>query len=630
MSLILGAWHNADSATNGSVAEMYLPLQQLPQEKYQTLQHDHIEFGHLLTYNTPAATAEKMPVLLSDPNILVTAEGRIDNRSALLSRLGFNLTENYSDGFIISECFRKWGKTCVHYLKGNWSLAVYDIKEQELFLAVSPTGYATLYYHHNENGFYFSSSIKSIKGLRNYKKELNELHFVRFLTMWDDTQTEQETYFKNIYNIPLGHQLTIKDKKIVVQKYWQPQNIAIQKNKNKSDYDVAMLEIFTQSVSNRLRSNNPVAAMLSGGLDSSSVSYIAADLLRKQNKILPTFTHAPLFKDLLQQDNIIETRIVDETPLVMDIAKASGNISPTFLDSNNFSVLKGMTDWISICNAPSHASGNLYWLLDIYSTVSNNGYSTLLNGSGGNGTISFAGFDYLLPLSFKQFITHPYKFCRNQIAKPIAKAYFNKFLNRKRDISNSLSKYVSNIFLRESILGKYNILSDISENSKEIHKPIWDIQNHKSLFIDLFYPRSTIGTACGQHHGIELRDPTTAEEVIEYFFTLPNEAFFDEHYNNRMLVKRMMQGKLPDSVLFEKRKGLQSADIVYRVKAQAEEITAAIKTVCKSPAANHYINTEQLLATWQQYLLQPQVEPYQMQRLLKALQFALFLQMNFD
>lgn len=97
-----------------------------------------------------------------------------------------------------------------------------------------------------------------------------------------------------------------------------------------------------------------------------------------------------------------------------------------------------------------------------------------------------------------------------------------------------------------------------------------------------------------------------------------------------MLIKRMMKDKIPDCVLYEKRKGLQSADIVYRVKAQADELRDAFQNVCKSPAANHYIETQNMLETFQAYLHQPYVEPYEMQRLLKALHFALFLQKNFD
>jgi len=117
---------------------------------------------------------------------------------------------------------------------------------------------------------------------------------------------------------------------------------------------------------------------------------------------------------------------------------------------------------------------------------------------------------------------------------------------------------------------------------------------------------------------------------MNYFFRIPNEVFFDDDYNNRMLVKRMMKGRLPDSVLFEKRKGLQSADILYRIKAQWAELTMAIESIKCSSVVNHYLDTKRMSETWYQYQKQDYVETFKLQTILKALQFGLFLQMHFD
>ncbi|HRB80474.1 MAG TPA: asparagine synthase-related protein, partial [Niabella sp.] len=132
------------------------------------------------------------------------------------------------------------------------------------------------------------------------------------------------------------------------------------------------------------------------------------------------------------------------------------------------------------------------------------------------------------------------------------------------------------------------------------------------------------------YYGIELRDPTIDVDLMNYFFRIPNEVFFDDDYNNRMLVKRMMKGRLPDSVLFEKRKGLQSADILYRIKAQWAELTMAIESIKCSSVVNHYLDTKRMSETWYQYQKQDYVETFKLQTILKALQFGLFLQMHFD
>ncbi|MCH5689072.1 asparagine synthase-related protein [Niabella sp. W65] len=178
------------------------------------------------------------------------------------------------------------GKQFIHHLNGDWSVAIFDFKERELFLARDPLGYTSLYYYSRENSFYFSSSIKSLLHLKNYRKQLNELHLIRNLTLWNDNQTLHETYYKNIYSLPPAHTLSVKNKILTLQKYWPDKEYPVIKYKQLQQYVDEMQEIFTCAVKSRVNSSPSVASMLSGGLDSSAVSYIAADLLKEQKNIL--------------------------------------------------------------------------------------------------------------------------------------------------------------------------------------------------------------------------------------------------------------------------------------------------------------------------------------------------------
>ena len=632
MSLILGCWQYTNNFHLAlRVEKMFAPLQNVPYEIKNVKMHNSVAMGHMLTYNTPESVYENAPIYLPERQILFTAQGRIDNRKKLADLLNLKLDSTFSDSFFILKAFLKWGQNCIHYLQGDWSFAVFNYQKQELFIARDPMGYTSLYYYQDTSGFYFSSSIKSLISLENYTKKQNEEHFVRKLTLWDDNaKAIQSTFYDNINSLPIAHTLKIKDNLVVLQKYWDPQNIPLRIYKNKQNYADEMLEIFSLAVNERMRSYKPVASMLSGGLDSSTVSYIAAEILKSKNIPLTTISHIPLFTNEIQNDKEKKFRILDETPFIKEIATASNNMHTMFLNSENYSVVRGMEDSISFCSMPLHGAGNLYWVLDIFQNISQKGFGSLLTGEGGNGSISFAGIDYLLPFNFSSLIQHPFDFFKIQVIKPIVKMYFNDLLKNRKKINNSLAKYSSNIFLRESILEKYEILNDIRKNKKEFYQPVSDVKEIKSSFINSYHSRSQVGAACGQHFGFELRDPCTDINVMEYFFSIPNDVFFDSHYNNRMLVKRMMSGKIPDKVLFEKRKGLQNADIVYRIKAQAGELSAIIEKVKRSAAANEYINTQKLTETWKTYLKADYTQPYQIQRLLKALHFALFLHTNFD
>ncbi|GAB3413714.1 asparagine synthetase B family protein [Niabella aquatica] len=638
MSLVFGTWQYTEkqytekSPLYITLEYMYNGLAGLPQESHSFRALEQVGFGHILTLNTPQAIYEQMPVYLPERQLLLVTQGRIDNRDRLFNSLAITASDSFTDGQLMIHAYLKWEKECVHHLRGDWSFAVFDYKEQELFIARDPMGYTSLYYYQDDTGFYFGSSVKGLLALPRYKKQLNEEHWLRALTLWDHTsRTVHTTFFENIYSLPVAHTLTVKkDRSLSTRKYWQPQNSQLLHYKNKQDYATEMLDIFTGAVQSRLRSYKPVASMLSGGLDSSTVSFVTADLLKLKNKRLVTFSHVPLYASELWQDKGKENRVLDETPLILQIVEASGNIDPLLLNSKNGSVLKGMLDFMNISDAPAHAAANLFWLQDLYGSAVQQGFGALLSGEGGNGSISFAGSRSLLPLSWKMLANNPYPYFRSRIAKPLVKTFLPGYFEKRKRSNNKLKRYISSVFVQESVLHKYDIVNDLLSNDKDFQRTVKDIAEVKETFITLYNTRSLFGAAYGQYYGFELRDPCADQDVMEYHFRIPNDAFFDARGNNRMLVKRMMRNRIPDSVLFEKRAGLQSADITYRVKAQHEEITNAIDALQQSAAASHYIDIKKLEANWKLYLTQPYTDSFSMQCLLKGLEFALFLQLHFD
>lgn len=634
MSLILGVWQfSANSDIKERFPIMMQALTALPYNELNAIAHENAAFGQFLTYNTPEALYEKQPVFLSEQQILFTTAARLDNRRQLAQTLKINADSQVSDGSFVLKAYLQWGKDCVHHLRGDWSFAVFDYKKQELFIARDPMGYTALHYYQNEEGFYFSSSIAALLALPEYSKKLNEEYLVRNLTLWGETEVEfaRQTPFQNIYLLGNAQTLTIgTNKRIDIQTYWHPHTISIKKYRKKQDYADEMLELLTNAVQNRLRCYKPVASQLSGGLDSSTVSFIAADLLKRENKVLTTFSHVPFFVKEVLKDKENAYRIMDETPYILETARASGNIRPILLDSKNYSIIQGIKEIITLSNNVPHGATNAYWGLDGIKTAAEQGFGAILSGEGGNANISFTGVDYLLPFSLSTALRHPLQFLKKQIAKPVAYQYFNKWLNKKRGVSIVLEKYVQNIFLQKRVLDQNDIINDIRKNNTDIIRYYPDIVELKKLYTKLYQPRSYYGALFGHFFGVEFRDPTVDLDVLEFFFSTPNEAFFDEHYNQRMLVKRMMRGKIPDKVLFEPKKGLQSADLSYKAKAEAIEITATIESVRRSPAANEYIDMKKMVDTWNTYLSLPYVEPYEIQRLMKALLFALFLQKNFD
>jgi hypothetical protein len=168
------------------------------------------------------------------------------------------------------------------------------------------------------------------------------------------------------------------------------------------DYAEDLLDSFNKAVAARLRSYKPVAATLSGGMDSSSVCVLAAEHLAKQGKRLKTYSHIPQFSS---SNTLSEHQFGDEQPFIAAVVAAAGNIDPVFLNSAGISPLEGIREAVRLYDKPFHGACNAYWMVDIFKTAANENYGTMLMGEFGNSTISWNGIEDALPAGeiFKRY-----------------------------------------------------------------------------------------------------------------------------------------------------------------------------------------------------------------------------------
>ena len=498
-----------------------------------------------------------------------------------------------ADGELIRRAYLKWEKNCVNYLVGDWSFAVYDFRKQELFLARDQHGYTSVYYFFDEKQFVFASSAKSIFAIDGFTKRVNMRHFIGGLLLWQPDDKNLQAY-ENLHIVPPAHILTFKDGKITTTRYWFPENIQEKRYKNTDDYAEELREIFTEAVRVRLRSHKPVASMLSGGLDSSSVSAIAACILKEKGQSLPTFSHVPLFRKELASEKESE-RLLDETPNIMATATHCGNILPRLSDSSNVSPIEGFIRAIYVFDTHFHAACNAFWLMDLPGQAVDEGFGTLLTGEMGNATISFSGVRYQLPWVHPTLVWRPAKLLR-QMARTWMLKYNPAYYEHKAD---SLTHYIQSSYVQPDVLDEWHIIDDIREKSKGFSKYY---ANAKERMLDILNiganPRCQIGHIYTNEFGLEFRDPTADLNVIEYCLSIPNYAFFDNQGNNKIIIKKMMGGYLPDMVLYARKKGLQASDIKYRLLHNKDSINEILSVFRASPHVRELINVEKMDNDW--------------------------------
>jgi asparagine synthase (glutamine-hydrolysing) len=256
---------------------------------------DGVGLGHLMLHVTPESLHERLPASIRvAPHLVITADARIDNRDELFDALGAPAAGRACtpDSSLILLAYERWGADCVKRLLGDFAFAVWDGRERKLFCARDPFGCMPFVYYYDGKRFIFASDIKGVLA-RMESPKLNEAMIAAYLQMSTYHAEKRLTFFEEIVKLEAAHTLTLSAGGLSLARYWSPEESPEVRFVSDADYAAQMRHLFTESVRCRLRSAFPVGSHLSGGLDSSSVSVVAAQLLRAQRQQLTVFSWSP-------------------------------------------------------------------------------------------------------------------------------------------------------------------------------------------------------------------------------------------------------------------------------------------------------------------------------------------------
>ncbi|MEQ8998374.1 MAG: lasso peptide isopeptide bond-forming cyclase [Coleofasciculus sp. B1-GNL1-01] len=247
-----------------------------------------VGLAHRMLWTTPESFLEKLPLVSSQGHWVLTADARIDNREELIAALGLNQcpVEKITDSQLILAAYERWGNGCPQRLLGDFAFAIWDQRQQVLFCARDHSGVKPFYYYYSPGKFFaFASEIKGVLGLPEVSRRVNQAKVGIYLCQLTGfASLKSDTFYQDIRRLPPAQWLEVSERGLNFQSYWDldaaAQTIQFQSD---GEYVEAFRERFTQAVACRLRSAYPVVSTLSGGLDSSSVSCVARNLLRGQN-----------------------------------------------------------------------------------------------------------------------------------------------------------------------------------------------------------------------------------------------------------------------------------------------------------------------------------------------------------
>ena len=263
----------------------------------------------------------------------------------------------------VLQAYAVWGKECLSRLRGMFALAIWDEAAGELWCARDRLGIKPFYFHADDNRFVFASEVRALLASGLVERRLNErglAGFVRFGSL-----PEPLTLIEGVQSLPAGHWLRIRDGKIIEQhRYWSPNPIATV-NQREAETIKAVRQHLERAIADHLLSDVPVASFLSGGIDSSIVTALAA---KASSSPIKTFTVG--FRDAE----------LDESEYAQAVATRYRTDHQRILLSDDEAV-EMVSDAVAAMDLPSADGVNTYV---VSSAVARNGIKVVLSGLGGD------------------------------------------------------------------------------------------------------------------------------------------------------------------------------------------------------------------------------------------------------
>ncbi|MBI5301188.1 MAG: asparagine synthetase B [Chloroflexi bacterium] len=571
--------------------------------------------GQLLFISTPEAKSEQLPRVDLATGIVFTAAARVDNRDEIISDLGLqiadlqapisksaicNLQPTISDGDLILHAYRKWGESCVTRIYGDWSFAAWHPAERKLFLARDHFGNTSLYYYADARVIAFASDRRALLALNLAPMELDELYLAQVLISWSAYHGER-TISKTIHRLPPAHSLTFTPERLDVRQYWRLEDTPIMRLSRREDYVVAFRHVFDQAVRARLRSprmsGEGVGVTLSGGLDSGSVTATAAQFLRAEGKRLTAFTSVPLSDPSIY----VGQRFGDELAFAQATAQFAGNVDCVPITAATITPIQAIRRMLEIHGEPAHAAGNFFWLIELERAAQTQGCRVLLTGQMGNAGISWTGNVFSQPLALQLQNLGWRKWMKETIKRAAPSSWLIEWQRRRTPANWYRGSAIHPDFARRLGLFEQR-LNDPGERLP---------RDPRAMRFQILQPGRSFGGALhaemGAAHGLEIRDPTADARVLAFTLSVPDDIFMDAQTGlDRWLIRAAMQGRLPDEVRLNRRRGRQAGDLVPRLRACGSEVETALDELARGPASE-YVDVPYMRQVWQ--MIQTQGTP---------------------
>ena len=506
----------------------------------------HVGFAHRRLEIIDLATGDQP--MRDEGGNWITYNGEVYNYVELRKELGEDQFRTTSDTEVVLRAYRRWGPACVDRLRGMFAFAIWDEAEGRLFCARDRFGIKPLSYAVVHGTFFAASEAKALLPfLPAIETDLDALKdYLAFQFCLSG-----KTLFKGVRELPPGHTLTVRNGVVREQRYWQV--------RYEPDYDhderwltERLRELVDDSVRFHLRADVPVGAYLSGGLDSSITTALAARAVGDDFK---AFT-----------GRFAEGEQYDESRYARELAEQHAfDLHEQTITAADF--VENIRDVVYHLDYPIAGPGSFPQFM--VSRLAAEHMKVVLGGQGGDEI--FGGYARYLLAYFEQCIKAAidgtmhagnfivtYESIIPQLGtlreyKPLMQAFWKeglfgdlderyfRLVNRAPDLNDAIAWPVLTNY------SPFETFVDIFRADNVRKESYFDLMTHfdfKTLLPALLHVEDRVSMA----HGLESRVPFVDSDVVEFAATLPADVKFKEG-NLKHALKEAMRGDLPPSIV---------------------------------------------------------------------------------
>lgn len=474
----------------------------------------------------PEGGSQPMIKFCNNKKYVIVYNGELYNTEEVrkvLIEAGYKF-ESYSDTEVLLTSYIHWGEDCVNHINGIFAFGVYCAEDKKVFLARDQLGVKPLFYSIKGENLIFGSEIKTILANPMVEPILTEEGLTEIFAL-GPARNLGSGVLKGIFEVPPAHYLTFTPDGVKVREYWKLKCYPHTETVDETAYHVR--SILVDAIKRQLYADVPVCTFLSGGLDSSIISAVAAEEFKDKGKTLNTYAIDYEDNELyFKNDGFV---ITTDSIWAQRMSEFIGSKHHKILNDNE-NLAKALKDAVEANDVPGMADIDSSLFLFCKAVREEN----VVALSGECADEIFGGYPWFTRKEMVNANTFPW----------------SMFVKQRSEL---LSPEFKSINLQEFVDEKYK------ENLKQV--PYLDTDtpyarrmrelvylNIKWFMITLLTRKDRMSMA----NSLEVRVPFADYRLVEYAFNIPPEIRFYEN-REKGILRKAAEGILPQDVIERKK-----------------------------------------------------------------------------